>query len=376
MKPEAALVTALAAGDAEALRTAVRARPDWGKAGELALSHQVDALCWWMWRQIVDEEGASAHLELPAQFRDLLRKGYLHQLLRNEALLDDLAALRGALLAHGVEGLFLKGPWMAFEAYPDPGTRPVGDVDLCVREQHYRPAVAALQAAGWTPDAPLPSSAAAALERSHYRRQLVFSAPGRRDVELHFRLVNVGPPAAEPWVWESSRELQAGTGRLRVPGPEAMLLHLLLHANQHGFAVLRMLHDVRWALERDAAELDQEMLLDRVRELRCRASCYHAFQLAAELADAPVDPKILDELRPSLARRALFARLWRLPAVRRLEARRRRVATESPLFYLLEMGRPWEKAGFAARVTARAGASGRLLTEARRIFSIFRRDSS
>ena len=353
--PESALVTALAAGDTAGIHRASRARPDWDQVGELAARHQVDALCWWMSHHRI-EEGNLENPELPSSLRDRWRMAYLHHLLRNEALGNDLAVMQEALAARGIKAICFKGPWMAFRAYPDPGSRPVGDIDLCIQKRDYREAVAALETAGWRHRGPLPTTARAALRHSHYQRQLRFSTRGRRPVELHFRLVNVGPPGKEEdWLWQEARDLQLESTRLRVPAPEAMLLHLLLHANQHGFAVLRTLHDIRWALDCDRQLLDTAMLHRLITKLRCRAACYHALELAVELAGARVDASLLDALRPSALRRRIFATAWRLGAVRRLQAPRRRMRMEAPLFFLLELGRPRDKMRFLARVLMTAG---------------------
>ena len=353
--PEALLVTALATADAEGVRHALRRRPDGVKASDLAARHQVDALCWWMWRHAV---AADDRVDLPPPLGDRLRGAYLHHLLRNEALGNDLAVLQEALAARGIEALSFKGPWVAFSAYPDPGARPVSDIDLGIREEDYVETVAALRAAGWRAPGPLPRTPSEALSRGHYRRQLRFCARGRRPVELHFRLVNVGPAAPEErWVWANTRELRVGRASFRVPGPEAMLLHLLLHANQHGFTVLRLLHDVRWAMDRDRPHLDVGAFYRLVERLRCRAVCYHALEMAVDMAGARVDPSISEALRPSALRRKLFAMVWRLDAARRLEASRRRMEMEAPLFYLLEMGRWRDKVFFLARVIAAAGAT-------------------
>ena len=353
--PESALVTALAAGDTAGVHRALQAQLDWDRVGELTALHQVDALCWWMSHQRI-EEGNLESSELPSSLRDRWRMAYLHHLLRNEALGNDLAVMQEALATRGITAICLKGPWMAFRAYPDPGTRPVGDIDLCIRDRDYREAVAVLEAAGWQHHGPLPATARAALRHSHYRRQLRFSTRGRRPVELHFRLINVGPPGEEePWLWQEARDLRLGSTLLRVPAPEAMLLHLLLHANQHGFAVLRTLHDIRWALDCDRQCLDSVMLHRLITRLRCRAACYHALELAVELAGARVDATLLDALRPSALRRRIFAVAWRLGAVRRLQAPRRSMRMEAPLFFLLEMGRARDKMRFLARVLIAAG---------------------
>lgn len=235
----------------------------------------------------------------------------------------------------------------------------MSDVDLGVREEDFRATLAALAAAGWKTAGRLPESAAEALSAGHYRGQLRFRARGRRPVELHFRLVNVGPPShGEPWLWQGAREVELGATSFRVPGPEAMLLHLLLHANQHGFAVLRLLHDQRWALAAERPRLDVAAFLRLVRRLRCGAACYHGLELAAEIAGGHRDEELLGPLRPTGWRRRLFERVWRLAAARRLAVPRRRMEREAPLFYLFEMGRWRDKALYAARVLAALGGRG------------------
>jgi hypothetical protein len=289
-----------------------------------------------------------------------LRQAYLHHRLRNEALLQDLATLTDAFGAAGIEALVLKGPWLAYGAYPDPGTRPIGDIDLCVREWDYPRVLSTLREIGWTTSQQLPEKPITALRSAHYREQLRLGARGRRPIEIHFRLVPVGPPAADDdWVWATARELQVGRTRIRVPGPEAMLLQLLLHANQHGFALLRLLHDVRWALERDGRALDMAILLERIRSLRCSTAAFHTFELAQELAGADVSCIDLQALKPSRTRRIWFSAVWALHAARRLEPRRRRTHLEAPRLYLLEMGRARDKLRYALEV-ARGGRLGSL----------------
>lgn len=361
MRSSAAFVCALAAGDVVGLRSDLTSNLDWDEVAELAENHQVEALCWWQSVQLQNV------LELPQVLHDRWRLGYLHQRLRNEALVEQLASLHDSLSTTGVEALFLKGPWMAFHAYPEAATRPIGDIDLCVREEHYDAAVAALRRAGWSCGENLPGSPQEALYASHYRQQLRFAARGRRPVELHFRLLNMGPPGPpEHWLWDNAREVQVGSIGLQVPGPEAMLLHSLLHANQHGFSVLRLLHDIRWCLEADGPKVDFERFCLRVGQLGCETSCYFAFQLASELAGA-VLPEGVDTLRPWLPRRLLFTLLWHLDAARRLKVDRRHQEVEAPLFYLLEMGRLIDKLRYVKAVTAAMGGPRPLVREVARL---------
>lgn len=332
---------------------------------ELARLHQMAPLAHWCcsaagepspWRTALHEVFESLRVE------------YLHHMMRNESLRTDLADLFTALEEKGIEAVVFKGPWLAFEAYPDPGTRPVDDIDLGVRERDYTGTAEVLTQLGYRTQGALPSSPSEALERAHYRSQLRFAARGRRMVELHFRMINIGPPsAAEPWLWERARTISIGPAMIRTPGAEAMLLHLCLHANQHGFSVLRLLHDVRFALERIGRGLDLDAFLALVNDLRCSPAIYHSLRLSSELCGAPVPTDLARVLRPGFLRRRIFSAVWCLPHARRLEASRRRMETESPLLYLLEMGRLSDKARYVGGMMREAGGPLAFLRAARRL---------
>jgi hypothetical protein len=365
MRIEADFVVSLACGDFDRAAVAAYKVKEWGLAGDLAARHQVESLCWWRLRHGNEVTVCSPSPSIPDWLSEQWHLAYLHHRLRNESLVRNLTVVHDSLAARGIKAMYLKGPWLALCAWPDAGTRPIGDIDLCVGENDYLGTVAALREAGYAPVEPLPQTYQEALRKAHFGRQIRFMARGRRPLELHFRLVNLGPPGVEEnWVWHTARDLIIGGRILRVPGPEAMLLHLLLHANQHGFTVLRLLFDIRWALQRDAAIRDELEVIARIRQLRFGASAYHALLLARDLTEAaPVDSLLL-ALRPHMARRAVFSLAWNLAAARRLALTQRHNHTESPRFYLLEMGSLREKAQYLTGIAGEAGGAGGILRDA------------
>ncbi len=332
---------------------------------DLARRHQLDALAGAALRTT---RAQALRVQLGDEAVEALHRSRLHHLVRNESLARNLADIAAAFVRVGVPMLVLKGPWLAFHAYGDPGTRPVGDIDLLVDERDYLPALTALHAVGYTETAPLPDTGAAALRRAHYAEQLRFTGIGRRPLELHFRLVNIGPPGArEDWVWSSSRPFVRAGLRLRVPGPEAMLLHLLIHANQHGFAVARLLFDVRFALAKSGHEVDAARLSSRLAALGCGPSAYHGLLLARDLAGAAVPAAWMQRLRPPALRRRLFSALWSLDRVRRLDGPHRPLSLEAPRFLLCELGTAAQKLRYVRGVVDEAGGAAALLTRALRL---------
>lgn len=362
----AAGVLALARGDGPEVRRSLCPGFDIGCVEDLTARHQVAALCHWLWKDRLAQEPDAVPDRVAASLRTTMQAHYLFHRSRNKVLLDSIERIDQALAAEGVRPLYFKGSWLAFHAYPDPGTRPVGDIDLGIVEREYGRVIPTLTALGYRTSHPLPDTTERAIRHAHYRGQLRFRHPSMTPVELHFRMVNFGPPGLdEDWIRESAQLARLGSREVRVPAPEAMVTHALLHANQHAFSILRMLHDIRWLLGAVGDSLDWPLVVARVASLRCRAAAYNALVLARDLAGAAVPQPVLDELHPWWLRQLLFEQVWSLRSVRRLEASPRPTELEAPLFYLLEVGSAAEKLQFLREVVLETGGLGRFLKRAR-----------
>jgi hypothetical protein len=295
--------------------------------------------------------------------------------MRNDALAEMIAAIDRALGAAGVEPLFFKGPWLAFRAYPDPGTRPVGDIDLGIPESVFPAALAALRGLGLQTFATVPEDPAGALRFAHFNGQIRLGAPGWRPVEVHFRMLNLGPPGGdESWLQDDPARISVGGRTIRVPGSEAMALHLLVHANQHRFTSLRLLHDVRWHLAA-TEDLDWDRLVGLVHRARCATVAHASLSLALEVAGARVPVDSLLRLRPSRLRLALYDRVWGTSRARHLEATPAAREIEAPVLYLLEMGTLREKLAYLREILRSAGGERQFLRRATSLFVASRRNA-
>jgi len=142
------------------------------------------------WRRVRHEPAAAG-----------LRDAQRVQAAENAVLFRQAGESVARLRAHGIEPLLAKG-WAIARLYPEPGLRPVGDIDLFVPEADHARAAEALA------DPPGP-------------------------VDLHR-----GPGAlasgAEREVWERSVLLSTEEGGLRVPAAADHLRLLALHMLGHG----------------------------------------------------------------------------------------------------------------------------------------------
>lgn len=171
---------------------------------------------------------------LPAVLSEFLFAENLQSGARARRLLETLSVTICALRAAGVEVVALKGAALAFFHYPDPALRPMGDLDLLLRDpRDLARATEALSSAGWRALFDTPRHRVFAREDEHVARPATEDPdnPIRLEIHTSFRLPVLGR------VYDASAELRtqaevcdlAGTPVAIAAGP-ALLRHLLFHA--------------------------------------------------------------------------------------------------------------------------------------------------
>jgi hypothetical protein len=189
-----------------------------------------------------------------------LRQAYrLHTL---QAALHERAIVRAmtALRAAGVEPLLAKG-WAAARLYPQPGLRPYGDIDLCVRPEDFRTAQAALSSAAAEGDV----------------------------VDLHNGFAMLDDVGLQR-LFDRSVLVGLNGIAVRTLGPEDHLRYLCLHMLGHGAWRPLWLCDLGAALESLSASLDWDRVFVGSRRRSEWVSCALALAhelLGARLQDAP-----------------------------------------------------------------------------------------
>lgn len=182
-----------------------------------------------------------------------LQQAYRFQTLRAAVHEREVEHVFSLLGEAGVDAVLVKG-WAAARLYTEPGLRPSGDVDLCVRPAHTRRAERALEGAGvWT--------------------------------DVHEGLgEESGMVFGE--MFERSEVLGLGGARVRVPSAEDHLRLLCLHMLRHGAWRPLWLCDVAAALEGRPRRFDWARLVGSDRRRARWVAC--AVGLARELLGARV----------------------------------------------------------------------------------------
>ena len=207
----------------------------------------------------------------------------------------------------GIDVLVLKGAGIAPLAYPDPGTRPLSDLDVLVRANQMAEVDELIERHG---SYRAYESITPAL-RSRYRHAAE-ARIGGHDVDVHWRLLGDRfDDRPDDALWGRSREVPVGPGRARTLGVEDHVVHAIAHGVRRN-----RMPPVRWIA--DVARLVEHHPVDwpLVEELAASRSVEgvvnHGLELLSRQYNVPVPPATLKALRrasgPTRGRTDLWSR--------------------------------------------------------------------
>lgn len=206
-----------------------------------------------------------------------LRQTYRLHTLETAVWQTQLRELVRRFRSAGVDPLIVKG-WSISRLYPEPGLRPFGDIDVCIRPEDRDAAAAVLtEAAG------------------------VCGV-----VDLHTGVADLDDRRLDE-LYRRSRLVPLADGEVRILSPEDQLRHLCLHLMRHGAWRPLWLCDVAVALESLPADFDWNYCRSGDRRLTEWVDC--ALELATQLLGARA--RFGEEEKRQLPR-------WMVPAVLRI----------------------------------------------------------
>jgi hypothetical protein len=191
---------------------------------------------------------------------------------RHELIKQEVLEMVRAWNAAGIEPLLYKGFALAEFAYPQPGTRFHGDVDVLVRPEDFRRALEIGHGYGWETPQPLDHWL---FDKSNPQELSLKRLNASTSFDLHQRLV----PSTLPWtgreqaltlaVWTDSRQVEWEGSQIRLLSPEdAFVFGLVISRCWSGDGWRLKSHDLLdgIALIRQAG-LTRESVLARARTL-------------------------------------------------------------------------------------------------------------
>jgi hypothetical protein len=259
--------------DPAAFRRALAGGADVDQAVAAAADHRIAPLLWRAFGAADARDDLGSNRAVLCALADSFRMEALLLLPRAVAL-----AVR-PLTDAGLEPVVFKGPAVAAR-YPEPGLRPMEDIDLLLPRRDHQRALVALAVAGWRVVRPGGAD--------RYDTVLTHDEVPSLSLELHYGLegssqrVTALDPGA---LWERRLPIAcAGTPAFGLPLADELVV-LAAHAGKphHGFVRLAWVADLAMIVG-DAAERGTPVDWDRVRAVAREARCLTVVAAALALA--------------------------------------------------------------------------------------------
>ncbi|MBS1157630.1 MAG: hypothetical protein H6R15_49 [Proteobacteria bacterium] len=203
---------------------------DWATLLDMAQQHRLCPLLHW---QITR---AHANLPIPQKVLHLLGQSFKHATLRALVVQRELLLVHRILDQAGIPYVALKGAYLAFHAYPQPGLRPLRDIDILVPESRVLEANQTLLDSGLSRNERYPGIPEVLLKTARHLPPLR-SPSGQVSIELHAHLFNPNnlknqqtDLCAPPQFWERSIRKTVAKQAIAYESPTDLLLHLIVHA--------------------------------------------------------------------------------------------------------------------------------------------------
>ena len=259
---------------------------NWERLLRLAAMHEVVPL-------VAERLAAQGLMEsaVPPVVKKALRDNARAVAGRNLRLAAELAAISEAFAAQGIAHVPYKGIVLAQLLYSNIALRSMCDMDLLVRPEDKKKAIACLEELGFADDFEL--AAAQRQTALRYGYEYSFSR-GEVSVDLHWRLVQkfAWPSLNMERIWDSLEPFALYGRQYRVFSPEVWLATLGVHSAQHGEQrSLKMFVDIAVLLAQHKS-LDWDKVYALVADSHSRRSLAVALLLAHQYLGAPLPPEV------------------------------------------------------------------------------------
>lgn len=204
---------------------------DWETMLVMARQHRLGPLLHWRLAR------SMTSLNVPRPFRDNIAASFRKHAARSVQLQYEIVRTHRLLRGCGINAVFLKGAFLAFQVYPHAALRPLRDLDVLVPRDRAMDAFDALLTAGFTRAVYSFGDPGAAV--GCMKHLPVLECPSSRvAIELHTRLITPQDnparrrpePADNPAVWKRLMYREMAGEQIAFLSPADQLLHLIIHA--------------------------------------------------------------------------------------------------------------------------------------------------
>ena len=247
---------------------------DWSAACQLAADHQVLPMLY---------HGAVRTKQIiPDTISEKLTRTAMRAAFVDQNQLYEIEQIRRCFLENGVDFMLLKGVWLK-PLYPQSDLRPMGDVDILIKNEQYDTIRPLMLQMGYRE----------ILESDH---ELIWDKPGVLHVELHKRLIPSYNKDYYAYFGDGWRLAQPTAGSEHGMRAEDQFVYLFTHYAKHyrdaGIGI-RHLMDLHVFLKAKP-DLDWHYIEDELEKLQLLTFCRHSLETLAVWFDGKADTEMSD----------------------------------------------------------------------------------
>ncbi len=293
------------------------------KAALLQGDECVDALRGWESCSSMDELDEGSFRLLPHVHLNLEQQGIDHRLMgtwkgirrrawyQNRMLFHDMASIVEQLQKAGIETMLLKGGALAQCYYPDPGVRPMHDLNILIPEDKALDALNLIKKDGWS----LTTWAPRVWTQTFlsFRDSVALENAGGQNLALHWHaMYQACQPGQDVAFWNAALPIDFMGLQAKILCPTDELLSSCVH----GLRWSPVPH-VRWvadcmAILRSGAEIEWDRLLRIARDIHVTIPLLHGLEYLEDTFGAPIPQDVLTSVKSAPASRSEQLYYYRL----------------------------------------------------------------
>lgn len=224
---------------------------------------------------------------------------YLWNVIHNLKLWSALEEILRTFNQANIEGIPLKGIFLAEHLHGHIGSRSSSDLDLLVRREDFPRAKNELARIGYVPTRRPYSEEFI----GNFLRHQGFSKPERSHnrtyLEIHWNFYVKRPKEFDMSpVWKNATSINIDGFRVLTLSASDALLHLAINLRLHGYLSLRLFGDLYALMARYQEEIDWYYVIRQAERNGQRVGLYYALYFAKELLDAEIPTGALEQIKP------------------------------------------------------------------------------
>ena len=256
---------------------------------------------------------SGSELIIPEPIKNKFIKTSQNVLARNTILYHELSKVLRSFSEMNIPVIVLKGAYLSEKVYPHNGLRPMGDIDLLVKQNSLLKVQKILLKNGFLQSEQL--SIQEQCDKSHHL--LPFTNLSGTTIEVHW---NIYPPHIQPFkidvscLWKRSIQAMITNENILALSCEDLLLHLCFHTSCHHLYIfgLKSFCDIAEVIRKYGDEINWDQVQQYTELWKAEKGVYITLYFVKELFGVALPDKVLVKLKSESFNQQLIAMIEKI----------------------------------------------------------------